>query len=131
MTTTSNIRAWIAAILTWAQRNNLNIIRFCDVDVSIVLHTGKLYISSNNPASWRLSTLGNGSLDDDHTVVTETPDGRVRIRRGPVGGLKDVPYDPDTSDSQKLADASRDIAELMSGLLRNDFMDRFASEAAS
>ena len=131
MTTTSSVRVWIAAILAWAQANRLDIIRFCNTDASVRLPAGKLYISSNNPDSWRLSTLGNGSLDDDHTVVTETPDGRARIRRGPVGGLKDTPYPPDTTDSQKLADASRSIAELLNGRLRADFLARFTGEAAS
>lgn len=128
--TSSNLRAWVAAILGWAHDNGLSIDRFCNVDVAVNLRAGKLYISSHNPESWRLSSLGNGSLEDDHTVVTETPDRRVRVRRGPVGRLVDVRYSPAASDAQKLADASRSIAELIGdGPLRHDFLDRFVGEA--
>ena len=129
MTTETNVRAWIAAILAWGKNNNIIINRYPKVDAEVRLHNGKLFISSANPASWRLSTLGKGSLDDDHTVVTETPDHGVRVRRGPVGGLKDVHYSPAASDAQKLADASRSIAELIDdGPLRHDFLDRFIGE---
>lgn len=129
--TTNNVRAWLAAILAWAQANSILINRYPKVDVEVRLHAGKLFICSANPASWRLSTLGKGSLDDDHTVVTETPTGRVRVRRGPVGRLVDVQYSPAASDAQKLADASRSIAELIDdGPLRRDFLDRFVGEEA-
>ena len=129
MTTGTNVRAWIAAILMWAKRNNIIINRYPKVDVEVRLHDGKLLISAANPASWRLSTLSRWLLDDDHTVVTETPDHGVRVRRGPVGKLTDVHYSPAASDAQKLADASRSIAELIDdGPLRLDFLDRFVGE---
>ena len=129
MTTETNVRAWIAAILAWAQTNNIRVARYPKVDVEVRLHNGKLFICAADPASWRLSTLGKSSLDDDHTVVTEAPDGRVRVRRGPVGRLADVHYSPAASDAQKLADASRSIADLIDdGPLRHDFLDRFIGE---
>lgn len=131
MATQTNVRQWIAAILAWAASNQLGIVRFCNTDAALYVGAGKLFFSSNNPDSWRLSTLGNGPLDDDHTVITETPTGRVRVRRGPVGKLADVHYPPGTDDAQKLADASRDIAALMSGRLRANFLDHFTGEAAS
>lgn len=130
MTTTST-RAWIASILAWAKRNNITINRYPKDDVQVCLHGGDLFICSVNPDSWRLSALGKGSLDDDHTVVAETPAHGVRVRRGPVGRLVDVHYSPAASDAQKLADASRSIAELLDdGPLRNDFLDRFVGERA-
>lgn len=126
--TNSNVRAWIAAILGWAHDNGLSIDRFCNVDIAVNLHYGKLYISSHDPESWRLTTLRNGSLDD-HTVVTETPDRRVRVRRGPVCRLVDVRYSPAANDAQKLADASRSIAELIADEpLRHDFLGRFIGD---
>ena len=127
--TTNSIRPWIAALLVWANRNNITVNRYSKVDVEVYLRSGKLFVCSANPDAWRLSTLGDGPLDDDHTVVTETPNHGVRIRRGPVGGLKDVHYSPAASDAQKLADASRSIAELITdGPLRRDFLDRFVGE---
>lgn len=129
--TTNNIRPWIAALLVWAKRNNITVNRYSKVDVEVYLHGGKLFICAKDSDSWRLSTLGKGSLDDDHTVVTETNNRRVRVRRGPVGRLVDVHYSPDVSDAQKLADASRSIAELIDdGPLRRDFLRRFAEGAA-
>lgn len=130
MATETNVRAWIAAILVWAKNNNITINRYPKVDVEVRLNSGRLFISSANPASWRLNTLSKWSLDDDQTVVTETPNRRVRVRRGPVGKLKDVHYSSAASDAQKLADASRSIAELIDdGPLRHDFLDRFVGEA--
>lgn len=130
---TANIRTWIEAILAWADSNNITIDRFTDAEAAVNLHSGKLYINMESQACHgpRLSTLGNGSLDDDHTVVSKPYGRRVRVRRGPVGKLKDVPYPPDTDDAQKLADASRSIAELLNGRLKHDFLDHFAGGAAS
>ena len=127
----NNVRAWIASILAWAKQNNIVVNRRSKVDVEVRLRGGKLFICASHPESWRLSTLGKGSLDDDHTVVTENPDRKVRVRRGPVGRLVDVHYGPGASDAQKLADASRSIAELMDdGPLRDDFLGRFIGEGA-
>ena len=125
MNSNANIRSWIAALLAWGRNNGITINRYTNDEASIVLHHGKLYINTTSPTCWRLSTLGDGSLDDDHTVVTETPSG-VRVCRGPVCRLKDVHYSPATDDSQKLADASRDIAELLDEPARGDFLGRFA-----
>lgn len=123
----TNIRSWIAALLAWSRNNGLTINRYTGDEASVVLHHGKLYINATNPARWKLSTLGDGSLDDDHTVVTETPHG-PRVLRGPVCHLKDVHYSSATSSSQKLADASRDIAEFLDEPARSDFLNRFAEE---
>ena len=65
----------------------------------------------------------NGSLEKDHVVVDEIEDHQLRVRRGPVGKLKVVQYRPNIGDDRMLMDASHDIAKLIDGPLRRNFLE--------
>lgn len=82
-----------------------------------------LYINMTKPDSWRVSTFQNGDLERDHVVIDEIDDHQLRVRRGPVSKLKVVQYRPNTSDNWKFMDASRDIAKLIDGTLRRNFLE--------
>lgn len=125
----SDIRSWIANLIIWCRRHGLEISRYTNTEAGVAFPLGMLYFNANDSASWKVSTFRNGPLDLDHFVVTEICGRGVRVRRGPVGHLKDVRYSPAIGDSRKLADASRGIAELLDEPLRAEFLDCFAGEA--
>lgn len=117
-----NIQSWIKALITWAKDNYLNIDYYTDTHIGVHLSGGMLYINMTNPDSWRVSTLPDWSLEKDHVVVDEIEDHQLRVRRGPVGKLKVVQY-RSNADDWKLMDASRDIAKLIDGPLRKNFLE--------
>lgn len=55
-------------------------------------------------------------------MVDEIEDHQLRVRRGQVGKLRVVRYRSNVDD-WKLMDASRDIAKLMEGPLRRNFLE--------
>lgn len=118
----TNIRAWVEALITWAKENYLDVEYYTDTHLGVRLSGGMLYINMTNPDSWRVSTLDDGSLEKDHVVVDEVEDHQLRVRRGPVGKLKVVEY-RSNADDWKLMDASRDIAKLVDGPLRQNFLE--------
>lgn len=118
-----NIRSWVETLITWAEENSLDIDYYTDTHLGVTLPGGTLYINMTNPDSWRVSTLKNGSLEKDHVVIDEIEDHRLRVRRGPMGKLKVVQYRPSIGDNWRLMDASRDIAKLMEGPLRRNFLE--------
>lgn len=118
----NNIQSWAEAMITWAKENSFDIDHYTDTHISVNLPGGMLYINMTNPDSWRVSTLENGSLEKDHIVVDEIEDHQLRVRRGPVGKLKVVEY-RSNADDWKLMDASRDIAKLINGPLRRNFLE--------
>lgn len=118
-----NIRSWVEALITWANENHLDIEYYTDTHLGAKLPNGMLYINMTNTDSWRVSTFENGDLEKDHVVVDETEDHQLRVRRGPIGKLKVVQYRPNISDDRKLMDASHDIAKLMGGPLRRNFLE--------
>lgn len=118
----TSIRAWAEALITWAKENNLDVDYYTDTHLGIHLANGMLYINMTKPDSWRVSTLHDGSLEKDHVVVDEIEDHQLRVRRGPVGKLKIVEYRSNIDD-WKLMDASRDIAKLIDGPLRRNFLE--------
>jgi hypothetical protein len=117
-----DIRSWVEALITWAKENSLDIDYYTDTHLGVNLPGGMLYINMSKPDSWRVSTLPGGSLEKDHVVVDEIEDHQLRVRRGPVGGLKVVQYRSNV-DEWKLMDASRDIAKLIDGPLRRNFLE--------
>lgn len=117
-----NIRSWVEALITWAEKNHLDVEYYTDTHVGVKLLNGMLYINMTKPDSWRVSTFENGSLEKSHVVVDEIEDHQLRVRRGPVGKLKVVEY-RSNDDNWKLMDASRDIAKLIDGPLRRNFLE--------
>lgn len=118
----TNIRAWAEALITWAKENNQDVDYYTDTHIGVHLSNGMLYINMTKPDSWRVSTLQDWSLEKDHVVVDEIEDHQLRVRRGPVGKLKVVEY-RSNADDWKLMDASRDIAKLLDGPLRRNFLE--------
>lgn len=118
-----NIRSWVEDLITWAKENYLDVEYYTDTHIGVNLPGGMLYINMTNPDSWRVSTLLDGSLEQDHVVVDEIEDHQLRVRRGPVGKLKVVEY-LSKADDWKLMDASRDIAKLIDGPLRQSFLEK-------
>lgn len=118
----TNIRSWVEGLITWANENNLDVDYYTDTHLGVHLSNGMLYINMTKPDSWRVSTFQDGSLEKDHVVVDEVEDHQLRVRRGPVGKLKAVQYRSNV-DEWKLMDASRDIAKLMDGPLRRNFLE--------
>lgn len=118
----TNIRTWAEALITWSRENNLDVDYYTDTHIGVHLSGGMLYINMTNPDSWRVSTLGDWSLEKDHIVVDEIEDHQLRVRRGPICKLKVVEY-RSKSDEWKLMDASRDIAKLIDGPLRRNFLE--------
>jgi hypothetical protein len=118
----TNIRSWVETLITWANENYLDIDHYTDTHLGIHLTNGMLYINMTKPDSWRVSTFENGSLEKDHVVVDEIEDHQLRVRRGRVGKLNVVQYRSNI-DGWKLMDASRDIAKLLDGPLRRNFLD--------
>ena len=117
-----NIRAWVEALITWAKENYLDVDYYTDTHLGVNLPGGMLYINTTKPDSWRVSTLPDGPLERGHVVVDEIEDHQLRVRRGPVGKLKVVEY-RSNADDWKLMDASRDIAKLIDGPLRQSFLE--------
>lgn len=123
-----DIRSWVEALLNWAAENDVNVDRFTDDHFGFNLSKGKLYIHWVG-SNWRVSTLEGYSMDDsDHIVIDETDDHELRIRRGPIGKLKVVKYRPNFDDGQKLVSASCHIAKLMTGEIRENFLDHFVRD---
>lgn len=118
----TDIRSWAEALITWAEENNLNIDYYTDTHIGVHLPNGMLYINTTKPDSWRVSAFENWSLEKDHVVVDEIENHQLRVRRGPVGKLKVVQY-RSNFDEWKLMDASHDIAKLIDGPLRRNFLE--------
>lgn len=118
----TNIRSWVEGLITWANENHLDVDYYTDTHLGVHLSNGMLYINMTKPDSWRVSTLHDWSLEKDHVVVDEVEDHQLRVRRGPVGKLKVVQYRSNI-DNWKLMDASRDIAKLIDGPLRRNFLE--------
>lgn len=118
----TNIRAWVEALIVWAKENCLDVDYYTDTHIGVHLPNGMLYINMTNPDSWRVSTFENGDLEKDHVVVDEIENHQLRVRRGPIGKLKAVRYRSNIDD-WKLMDASRDIAKLIDGPLRRNFLE--------
>lgn len=125
-----NIRAWVEALITWAKENYLDVDHYTDTHLGVHLSGGMLYINMTKPDSWRVSTLPDWSLEKDHVVVDEIEAHQLRVRRGPVGKLKVVQY-RSNSDEWKLMDASRDIAKLIDGPLRRNFLENIVYAKSS
>lgn len=118
----NNIQSWAEAMIAWAKENCFDVDYYTDTHIGVNLPGGMLYINMTNPDSWRVSTLEKGSLEKDHIVVDEIEDHQLRVRRGPVGKLKVVEY-RSNADDWALMDASRDIAKLINGPLRRNFLE--------
>lgn len=118
----TDIRSWAKALITWAEENYFDVEYYTDTHIGVKLSSGMLYINMTKPESWRVSTLNDWSLQKDHVVVDEIEDHQLRVRRGPVGKLKVVEYRSGV-DEWKLMDASRDIAKLIDGPLRRNFLE--------
>ena len=119
----ANIRSWVEALITWAKENNLDVDYYTDTHLGVNLPGGMLYINTTKPDSWRVSTFPNGDLEKDHVVIDEVDDHQLRVRCGPVGKLKVVQYRLNVGDDRKLMDASHDIAKLIEGPLRRNFLE--------
>ena len=124
----TNIRSWVEGLITWANENYFDVDHYTDTHIGIHLTNGMLYINMTNPDSWRVSTFEDGDLEKGHVVVDEIENRQLRVRRGPVGKLKVVEY-RSNSDDWKLMDASRDIAKLMDGPLRRNFLENIVYAA--
>lgn len=124
----TNIRTWADALITWAEENYLVIDYYTDTHLGIHLTNGMLYINMTKPDSWRVLTLQDWSLEKNNVVVDEIEDHQLRVRRGPVGKLKVVEY-RSNSDEWKLLDASRDIAKLIDGPLKRNFLENVVCAA--
>lgn len=118
----TDVRTWGEALIAWANENNLDVDHYTGTHLGVHLSNGMLYINMTKPDSWRVSTFENGDLEKDHVVVDEVEDHQLRVRRGPVGKLKVVQYRSNI-DGWKLMDASRDIAKLIDGPLRRNFLE--------
>lgn len=125
----TNIRSWVEALIAWARKNNLDVDYYTDTHMGVHLTNGMLYINMTKPDSWRVSTLQDWSLEKDHVVVDEIEDHQLRVRRGPVGKLKVVQYHSNI-DEWMLMDASRDIAKLIDGPLRRNFLENVVYAAS-
>lgn len=119
----TDIHSWVEALITWAKENYLDIDHYTDTHIGVHLPGGMLYINTTNPDSWRVSTFQNGDLEKENVVVDEIEDHHLRVRRGPVGKLKVVQYRPNISDDRKFMSASHDIAKLIDGPLRRNFLE--------
>lgn len=117
-----NIRSWVEALITWAKENYLDVEYYTDTHIGVKFPNGMLYINTTKDDAWRVSTFEDGSCSKDHVVVDEIEDHQLRVRRGPVGKLKVVEY-RSNSDEWKLMDASHDIAKLLDGPLRKNFLE--------
>lgn len=124
----TDIRSWAEALITWAKDNYIDVDYYTDTHLGVHLPKGMLYINMTNNDSWRVSTLEDSSLEKDHVVVDEIEDHQLRVRRGPVGKLKVVQYRSNIDD-WKLMDASRDIAKLIDGPLRRNFLENIVYAA--
>ena len=116
---------WAEALLDWAEERGLRSEYYTPTYVDVTLPGGHLYINATGPSTWKVRTFPDGPLSRSHIVVDEGDDFSVRVRRGPTGALKIVQYRPGAGNAEKLADSARDIAMLMSGPLRRDFLARF------
>lgn len=125
----TDIRHWAKALLDWAEERGLRSEYYTTTHVDVMLPGGHLYVNATDPVAWRVSTFPDGPLSRSHIVVDEGDDFSVRVRRGPTGALKTVQYRPSAGNAEKLADATRDIAVLMGGSLRQDFLARFGGDA--
>lgn len=125
----TDIRSYTKALITWAEENRLDVDYYTDTHLGVHLQRGMLYINMTDPDRWRVSTLDNWSLEKDHVVIDELEDHQLRVRRGPVGKLKVVEYHSN-SDEWKLMDASRDIAQLIDGPLRRNFLENVVYAAS-
>lgn len=126
----TNIREWVKALIDWTKDNYIDVDYYTDTHLGIHLTKGMLYINMTDPDSWRVSTLQDWSLEKDHVVVDEIEDHQLRVRRGPVGKLKVVQYRSNI-DNWKLMDVSRDIAKLIDGPLRRNFMENIVYPASN
>ncbi len=121
----TDMRSWAEALLDWAEERGLRSEYYTPTYVDVSLPGGHLYVNATGPSTWKVRTFPDGPLSRSHVVVDEDADSSVRVRRGPTGALKNVQYRPGVGDAEKLADSARDIAALMSGSLRRDFLARF------
>lgn len=119
----TDIRSWVEALIAWAKENYLDVDYYTDTHLGVELSGGMLYINMTKPDSWRVSTFENGSLEKNQVVVDEVENHQLRVRRGPIFKLKVVQYRPNVGDDQKLMDASRDIAKLIDGPLKRNFLE--------
>ena len=122
----ADVRHWAKALLDWAEEHGLRSEYYTATHIDVMLPGGHLYVNATDPAAWRVSTFPDGPLSRSHIVVDEGDDFSVRVRRGPTGALKTVQYCPSVGDAEKLADSAHDIAVLMSGSLRQDFLAHFS-----
>ena len=121
----TDIRHWATAMLNWVEERGLPCEYYTTTHVDVRLPGGHLYINATDSAAWKVRTFPDGPLSRSHIVVDEGAAFSVRVRRGPTGGLKNVRYRPGTGNAEKLVDSARDIAALMGGPLRQDFLARF------
>lgn len=121
----TDIRHWSKALLRWAEERGLRSEDYTATHVGVRLPRGYLYVNATDPFAWKVRTLPDGPLSRSHIVV----DSCVRVRRGPTGALTSVQYRPGVGDAEKFADAARDIAALMDGPLRRDFLASFGGDA--
>lgn len=121
----TDVRHWAKALLDWAEERGLRSGYYTAMHVDVMLPGGHLYVNATDPFNWKVRTFPDGPLSRSHIVVDEGGDFSVRVRRGPTGALKNVQYRPGAGNAEKLADSTRDIAVLMGGPLRQDFLARF------
>ena len=126
----TDIRHWAKALLDWAEEHGLRSEYYTPTHVDVMLPGGHLYVNATDPFNWKVRTFPDGPLSRSHIVIDEGDDCSVRVRRGPTGALKDVQYRQGVGNAEKLADSAQDIAALMGGLLRQDFLARFSGEGA-
>ncbi len=119
----TDIQSWAEALIAWAKESNIDVDYYTDTHLGVNLPGGMLYINMTNPDSWRISTFQSGDLEKEHVVVDEIEDHQLRVRRGPVGKLKVVQYRPNVSNDRKFMSASHDIAKLIDGPLRRNFLE--------
>lgn len=121
----TDIRHWATAMLNWVEERGLPCEYYTTTHIDVRLPGGHLYVNATDPSNWKVRTFPDGPLDRSHIVVDEGDDFSVRVRRGPTGALRDVQYRPGTGNAGKLVDSARDIAVLMGGSLRQDFLTHF------
>lgn len=121
----TDVRHWAEALLDWAEERGLRSEYYTPTYVDVSLPGGHLYVNATDPSTWKVRTFPDGPLSRSHIVVDEYVDSSVRVRRGPTGALTSVQYRPGVGSAEKLADSARDIAALMGGALRQDFLARF------
>ena len=122
----TDMRCWAKALLDWAEERGLRSEYYTPTYVDVALPEGHLYVNATGPFTWKVRTFPDGPLSRSHVVVDEDADFNVRVRRGPTGALKDVQYRSGAGNAEKLADSARDIAALMGGPLRQDFLAHFS-----